>query len=503
MVLRTLMCTFLILAGPLAVPVLAELPEPTRTPLVRTVDLDVGEVRHVELCDGSPATVKLVALRETRDAIRDAVRTATVTVEVNRERVELVAATYHLPTTIAGVRIDCAVTRGYTADSSKKNVWGLEKDARLRLWPAGSPMIDPATFSYPVKLKWFSSDTQMANVPCFVDGGEVPRRGRIYYHYGLDFGGAEGMVDVLAATAGLVVSAAGKTLPGYEDTPVAPRYDVVYVLDDRGWFYRYSHMQTIDKGIVPGKTIRRGQKIGVLGKEGGSGGWSHLHFDVKSRQPSGTWGTQAAYGFAWEAYQREYRPAIIAVARPHRLLWAGESATLDGSRSWSSAGGLQFEWTLSDDSKARGAKLTRRYDKPGSYSEILKVTDSAGRVDFDFQVVQVIDRQRPEPLPPTIHAVYSPTFGIRPGDPVTFKVRTFRTSGGETWDFGDGTPPVSVKSDGNARVHAEDGYAVTTHCFEKPGRYLVRVEHTGAREAKATARLHVLVEAIWGLGAGD
>jgi murein DD-endopeptidase MepM/ murein hydrolase activator NlpD len=470
-------------------------PEPTRTPLVRTVDLNVGETQEVMMCNDSRATVKLLDLEEVRDTVRGAVRKAVVTVEVNGERTELVAASYHLPTTIAGVRVDCAVTKGYTQHSRTKNVWSLEKDARLRLWPAGSPLIDPATFSYPIKMKWFASDTQMANVPVFVDGGEVPGRPDTYYHYGLDFGGAEGMMEVVAATDGLVVSSAGKTLPGYDDTPVAPRYDVVYVLDDRGWYYRYSHMQTIESEVVPGKKVRRGQKIGVLGKEGGSGGWSHLHFDIKSQQPSGKWGTQAAYGFVWEAYHREYQPKIIAVARPHHLLWTGETATLDGTKSWSAAGGeLAFEWTFNDGSKATGARVKRRYDKAGVHSEILKVTDSAGNIDYDFQVVQVIERQQPKPLPPSIHAVYAPTFGIRPGDPVTFKVRTFRTEGGETWDFGDGSPPVSVKSDGNAKVHAQDGYAVTTHCFKRPGHYIIEVKHTGARGATATAHLHVTVE---------
>ena len=81
-----------------------------------------------------------------------------------------------------------------------------------------------------------------------------------------------------------------------------------------------------------------GQKIGVLGKEGSSGGWSHLHFDIKSKQPSGKWGIQEGYAFLWEAYQREHRPQIIAVARPHHLIWAGEKVVLDGSRSWSSGG---------------------------------------------------------------------------------------------------------------------------------------------------------------------
>ena len=73
---------------------------------------------------------------------------------------------------------------------------------------------------------------------------------------------------------------------------------------------------------------------------------------------------------------------------------------------------------------------------------------------------------------------------IRPGDPVTFKVRSFRaTSPSETWDFGDGSEKVTVKSDGNVSSLAKDGYAVTQHRFAKPGQYLVRVERVNERPA--------------------
>lgn len=471
-------------------------PPATRTPLVRTVDLNLGEQVAVRLCNGEMAAVKLLDLKESRDSLCHAVRRAVATVQVNGVEVQLVAATYNLPTTVAGVRIDCAVTKGYTSGSSKKNVWGLVKDARLRLWPADSPLIEPATFGYPAGQKWFASDTQMANDPVYVDGGDVPGERSIYYHYGLDFGGAEGMVHVLAATDGLVVSSGGDTLPGYEDTPVAARYDVVYILDDRGWYYRYSHMKQILEEVKPGETVRRGQQIGVLGKEGGSGGWSHLHFDITSRQPSGLWGTQAAYGFVWEAYLRERNPKLIAVARPHQLLWTGDTARLDGSKSWSAAGdALSFHWTFSEGGTAEGPVVERRYNSAGVFSEVLKVTDRTGRAAYDFQVVQVIDREQPKPLPPSIHAVYYPTVDIRPGTTVTFKVRSFRSAGGEVWDFGDGSPPVHVRSDGNASVHAPDGYAVTTHAFGKPGTYFVRVRHTDGRGVSATGRLCVTVEA--------
>jgi hypothetical protein len=272
----------------------------------------------------------------------------------------------------------------------------------------------------------------MANEPTFVDGMESPAARKIYYHSGLDIGGAEGVVDVVAATAGLVVSAGTAALPGYDGTPVEPRYDVVYVLDDQRWYYRYSHLYSIDPAIKPGATVAMRQKLGVLGKEGGSGGWSHLHFEIKSRQPSGRWGTEEGYAFLWEAALRRDRPAVVAVARPHHLVSSGERVLLDGSGSWSGTGRIAgHEWTFHDGTTAQGPKVERTYNQPGEYSEVLKVTDNLGNASYDFAVVQVLDRQSPEPNPPAIHAAYFPTQGLRSGDLVTFKVRTFGTTDGD------------------------------------------------------------------------
>jgi len=472
-----------------------QIPTPTISPLVRVTDLDVGESQTLELCDGTKVTVRLLDLKETRDDIRNAIRRAEVNVEVNGQNVSLVSSTYRLPTTIAGVQIDCPVTKGYLQKSSKQNAWGLEKDARLRLWPAGSSLIRPGTFVYPAGQRWFATDTQMANVPTFVDGGEVPANKNIYYHYGLDFGGAEGLVDVMAATDGLVVSAGPEILPGYEDSPAKTRYDVIYVLDERGWFYRYSHLYKILDSVKPGRRVKMGEKIGILGKEGGSGGWTHLHFDITCRQPSGKWGIQNGYAFAWEAYQRQFKPKIIAVARPHRLAWAGDTVELDATRSWSRTGKIsKYEWTFCDGTSATGSKVQRTYPKSGEYNEILKITDSAGNVDYDFAVVQIFDKENPDKLPPAIHASYYPTRGIEPGDEVTLKVRTFRTTyGNETWDFGDGSPKATVQSDGNVEMHNPQGYAVTKHRYEKAGHYIASVQRTNERGQRAITHLHIRV----------
>jgi len=470
---------------------------PARTAIVRAVDLDVNEAQEVELATGTKARVKLLRLDETRDPLRDAVRQARVHIELNGQSLVLTSATYHLPVTFAGVQVDCPITKGHVGNSSQGNAWGLLKDARLRFWPSGSAWIEPGTFGYPLKQRWFASHTQMANEPSFVDGGEVPNEKRIYYHYGLDSGGAEGMAEVVAAADGRVISWGTNILAGYDDSPAKPRYDVVYLLDDRGWFYRYSHLQTIDPAVRLGSPIHLGQKIGLLGKEGGSGGWSHLHFDITSRQPSGLWGIQEGYAFLWEAYLNQYLPKLIAVARPHHFAYTCEKVVFDGSKSWSASGRVtRYDWTFTDGTKASGPTVERTYAQSGEYSEILKVTDARGEVDYDFTIVLVIDKSASDQLPPTIHPAYAPTLNIRAGDPVTFKVRSFGTTfGNETWDFGDGSEKVTVKSDGNVEQHAKDGYAVTQHRFAKPGHYLVRVERINERGQRAIGHLHVPVEA--------
>jgi murein DD-endopeptidase MepM/ murein hydrolase activator NlpD len=464
------------------------------SPLGRTAELNAGEQQTVQLSDGSSATVKLVAVEETRDAVRNAVRSALVRLAVNGQPVSLLAGPYRLPVSVAGVQLDCPVTKGYLV-STDGNPWGLGADARIRLWPAGSLWITPGTFAYPVRQRWFASGTQMANEPTFIDGVESPAARSIYYHHGLDFGGAEGLTDVLAASDGLVVSAGKEGLPRHEGYPGRPNYDTVCQLDRRGWYHRYVHLQSIDPAVRPGQVVAMGERVGALGKEGSSGGWSHLHFHMTTRQPSGKWGTEEGYAYVWQAYHAQYAPELVAVARPHHLLWTGQTATLDGSLSRSRGGRpLRCEWTFTDGTRASGKTAQRQYPRAGVYSEILKVTDDQGRVEYDFAVVEVIDREHPDLLPPGIHAAYSPTLGIRCGQPVTFKVRAFDTTHGEeVWDFGDGTPMASTKSDGNMDHYAKEGYGVTEHSFSSPGDYLVSVRRANERGQEAIAHVHVRV----------
>ena len=463
-------------------------------PLFRVLDLDTGTTESVQLSDGKPATVKLLSISETRDKARSAIREARAEVEINGARATLSCGNYRLPVEVGGVQVDCAVTKAYYQDTNRDH-WGLVKDARLRVWPAGSPFMPLGSMLYPVRQLWFASRTQMGNEPTYVDEGERITSEKIYYHAGLDIGGAEGLVDVIAATDGLVVGLGTAVIDKVKDNAAIDREfnDTIWVEDVRGWYHRYTHLYSYDPSVKLGGRVVMGQKIGTLGKEGGSGGWSHLHYEIISRQASGKMGTQEGYAFLWEAYQRQYKSRLLAVARPHQAILVGDKATLDGSRSWSQSQIARYDWTFTDGRSASGAKVERSYSKAGTYSEILKITDADGRTAFDFETVNVLDPKHPEQVPPSIQAAYWPTMGVLAGKPVTFKVRTFGTTDGEEhWAFGDGAT-ATTKSDGNVDEHAKNGFAVTTHAFDKPGDYIVRVERNNWLGQTAIAHLWVRV----------
>lgn len=475
--------------------------------LMRTVDLKLGQEAKVTLADGQTVVVKLLAMDDCRDKVRRVVRSANVVVSVNGKQATLDVANYHLPITVDNVQIDCPVTAAYRTDSGQPAIWALDADARLRLWPAKSGFMPVGAMVYPVEQRWFATATQMCNEPA--DDDFLNKTKKIYYHYGLDIGGADQRAHVVAATDGQVVSVSGKFLEG-EKRPalVVPRYDVVFLRDAQGWYYRYSHLDSVAPGLKLGDHVKMGQRIGVLGKQGSSGGWSHLHWGVTAPQPSGHDGNVDAYVFLWEAYRRQWQPKLQAVARPHQLATVGDRVTLDGRASWSSRGVshiARYEWQLSDGTTAVGPTVSHRYDRPGKYSEILKISDAEGNVAYDFADIRVVDPAHLDQQAPRLHAAYHPTTQLKAGDPVTFLVRSFCVRPGdkanEIWDFGDGSPTVNVRSEAcdavsisAAQKTSKTGYAVTVHRFEHPGRYLVSVHRTNDHGETGWVRLQVLVE---------
>src|SRR6185369_4618866 len=118
-----------------------------RQPLFRVTDLNVGESQVLKLSDGSEANVKLLHVEETRDTLRSALRLARVQVQVNGVIETLESGNYHLPVTVGRVQIDCPATQGlYPRHDLFEDSWGLDKEVRLRLWPKGSPWMEPGSF---------------------------------------------------------------------------------------------------------------------------------------------------------------------------------------------------------------------------------------------------------------------------------------------------------------------------------------------------------------------
>jgi hypothetical protein len=188
------------------------------------------------------------------------------------------------------------------------------------------------------------------------------------------------------------------------------------------------------------------------------------------------------------------------VARPHLVAWAGQEVTLDGSRSWHRQGPAairDYRWRPGADRELSGPRVNVRYERPGHYSEVLRITDEDGRCAYDVAVVQVFDPAQPLPVPPAIHVACRPTTGIRVGDQVIFLVRSFGLrpdEGEELWDFGDGSPERCTRSDGNAVTHAPDGYASTRHAYRRAGDYIVTVRRSNDAGQTATGRLWLRVK---------
>jgi len=469
--------------------------EDTGTEIIHVVvDMKIGETREVVLTNGETINCQLLSLTEERDVNRQAVRKSIITLAIDGEEITLVSGNYNLPITTGKVRVDCPATKGLLTRSDAGDKWGLsDNDARLRLWPKEGNLFPAGELAYPVKQRWLASDTQMGNEPVWVSGDEAYFDGDIYYHSGVDFAGAEQKVEVLAIVTGKIVYAHGELDPDYSEEEVGedPPDDIVILLDSRKLDFLYAHLDSVD--VEVGDLVEAGDVIGRMGKKGESGGFSHLHVELRRELTTGNYIIEDLYPFIWEAYISEYAPKVLAVARPHQVIDTGEIVTLDGSKSWTESGSINYQWTLSDGTTSNSSHVSLSYSQPGLYSEILKVTDESGNTDYDSTSVMVFDASDPGGYIPNINANYYPTFNLKKGESISFAVRSYGAVGEETWDFGDGSDPVTVSSDGGAGGSDSGGYAETTHTFDSAGYYLVKVERVEENGVSAVTYLDVLI----------
>jgi len=170
-----------------------------------STDISFGEQQNFSI-NGDTFNIELLDIQTTIDTIKEAIRSATVTVRINKDTIKISCGNYSLPTTLSdfGIQIECTIVKNYLINSNH-NDWVLEKDARLRIYPYTGRFIKEGVFGFPLDAKLFSSKTQMGNEPSYV-GGESLSRQKIYYHSDLDFGGADGLVNLYSTTDGVVLS---------------------------------------------------------------------------------------------------------------------------------------------------------------------------------------------------------------------------------------------------------------------------------------------------------
>src|SRR5205085_5450971 len=66
----------------------------------------------------------------------------------------------------------------------------------------------------------------------------------------------------------------------------------------------------------------------------------------------------------------------VSLAGPQQMVCPGDTVSFDGSRSYDSDGKItRYRWDFGDGASSEGAKSTHLFDKPGTYSVELTVTD--------------------------------------------------------------------------------------------------------------------------------
>jgi len=468
------------------------------TPIRVVTELNIGQTREITLNNGETVKLTLLGIDETRDDVRNAIREVKLRVKVDGEEVVLSSGNYNLPVCAGKVKIDCPITKGYLSNSMR-NLWKITKDARFRVWPKDSPNIKMGTFVYPIKQRWMANMTHSGNEPSLTGWGVRFDWKKIYYHEGHDIGGADGMDEIVSATDGRVISIRNETLKGFENIPGGGREDKLFIVDERNWLYLYSHFDSIYPSIRPGDKVKKGQALGLIGKKGGSGGVAHLHFGIfRKDELFNEWVVEDAYPYLWEAYKNEYKPKLKAIARPLHILLSGQGARLDGSKSMGIDNPIvSYEWFFGDGSNAKGAIQRKIYEQPGAYSEILKVTDSKGNIDYDFSTVYVYDREHPEETNlGALQLAYHPTLNLKAGDDITFFVRAFHIKPVNTiWDFGDGTPLITTTTEPvTKKTHSRGEFKKTEHSYSKPGHYVVNVRCARESGLNSVNHLHVVIE---------
>jgi len=426
----------------------------------RIVELDINETCTFKLKDGRQRVLRLVSVEEQRDSVVDLVRRASVRVTIDGKPLDLLCEPCRMPTEIDGLRLQADTTSGYG---------NIEKRVQLSLWDAADPIVDATRFVFPLQnYRLFSHGTQAYNEPVYLGTGDDDPAGQKFYHdYGFDMAGFEGGEPVFSAIEGDVVYF----------WPNRDNICSILVQDRNGFVLEHVHLNAVEPNIVLNTHVAAGEKIGTLGKTGPSGNFSHLHVgtylqlgdtSLKPGDPDNPNRRLNLYPWLVTAYQAVHPKGLLAVARPHHIVLAGDKIVFDGSNSlvWGGNKITRWSWEFPDGQTVDQVRAEKVFDRPGSYVATLRIKDNQGNEDVDFCQIKVFSRDNTEKNMPHIFMSYTPTEDIRPNEPVRFRF----------WRQGtDGRSMRVVFSDGT-QLDAYQSDSEFTHAFKNPGLYIVTAQ---------------------------
>jgi hypothetical protein len=432
------------------------------------VFLDVGETHVYRLKDARERRISLKSMTEHADSVIGLIRRAEVLVEVDGTPLKLICEPYVMPTEIAGLRIQADTTSRWM---------DLPKRVQFSLWDASDPIVDTELFVFPLaRYSLFSQGTQGYNEPVHLGHKDGDPGGQRFHHnYGFDMAGFEGRDEVLACVDGNVIG-------------VYPDEGTLFLEDDRGIIFEYGHMEKILPEVKDGVKVKRGQKLGLLGRRGGSGNFSHLHVGVYLSKDDLAAGRPCRnlnlYPWLMEAFRKSSARTLFAVARPHHAVRTGETVRFDGTRSLSYGSRIKsFRWQFHDGTSLAGAQAEKVYDRPGTYMAALYVEDEKGLRDVDFCKVKVYSKDKLEDVMPIFFLTYSPSRGVRAGQTVYFR----------GWPQGEEAGDIRIDFGDGAVIEKYVPYSEVRHSFQKPGIHIVTATTTSAGFS-VTQKLKVIVE---------
>lgn len=432
------------------------------------VFLDVGETHVYKLKSGQERRITLKSATEHADSVMGLMRRAEVLVEIDGNPLKLVCEPYVMPTEIAGLRIQADTTSRWM---------DLPKRVQFSLWDASDPIVDTGLFGFP--LAWYGllcQGTQGYNEPVHLGHRDGDPAGQRFYHnYGVDMAGFEGRDEVVACVDAKVIG-------------VYPDEGTILFEDRHGIVFEYGHMEKIFPEVKNGVVVKRGQKLGLLGRRGGSGNFSHLHVGAYLSSEDLAAGRNCRnlnlYPWLMEAFRKGSGRTLFAVARPHHAVRTGEAVRFDGTRSLSYGSKMKkYRWEFHDGTSVSSAATEKVYDRPGTYMAALWVENEKGARDVDFCKVKVYSKDKVEDVMPILFLTYWPSRGVRAGQTVYFR----------GWPQGEEADDIQIDFGDGTVVEKYAPYSEVRHSFQKPGIHIVTATTTAAG-FPVTQKVKVIVE---------